>query len=45
MLPENMTLIRKYVPTDKDAVMNLIRLNTPAFLQRKFICIDIRYLV
>ena len=31
MLQENTTLIRKYVPTDKDAVMNLIRLNTPAF--------------
>lgn len=31
MPQENTTLIRKYVPTDKDAVMNLIRLNTPAF--------------
>ena len=28
-------VIRKYQPTDKDDVLNLMKLNTPDFLQRK----------
>lgn len=28
-------IIREYLPTDKDAIMSLIKLNTPDFLQKR----------
>lgn len=35
MQQDNSIVIREYVPTDKEAVMNLIQLNTPAFFAEK----------
>ena len=35
MQQNSSVIIREYLPTDKDAVMNLIKLNTPDFFARE----------